>query len=68
MTTCTCTTASNTQGLLYIEYGFHRTLILSGLALAYCFVSLARQWSVAPAPSESPEAPLAGDPASIAAG
>ena len=30
------------QGLLYIEYGFHMTLILSGLVLAYCFLSLLR--------------------------
>ncbi len=28
------------QGLLYIEYGFHMTLILSGLILAYSFMSL----------------------------
>jgi hypothetical protein len=30
------------QGLLYIEYGFHMTLILSGLVLAYSFLSLIR--------------------------
>ena len=30
------------QGLLYIEYGFHMTLILSGLVLAYSFLSLLR--------------------------
>ena len=30
------------QGLLYIEYGFHMTLILSGLVLAYSFLSLMR--------------------------
>ena len=30
------------QGLLYIEYGFHMTLILSGLVLAYSFLSLVR--------------------------
>jgi len=30
------------QGLLYIEYGFHVTLILSGLVLAYSFLSLLR--------------------------
>ena len=30
------------QGLLYIEHGFHMTLILSGLVLAYSFLSLVR--------------------------
>ena len=30
------------QRLLYIEYGFHMTLILSGLVLAYSFLSLLR--------------------------
>ena len=35
-------TAMDLQGLLYIEYGFHMTLILSGLVLAYSFLSLVR--------------------------
>jgi hypothetical protein len=30
------------QGLLYIEYGFHMTLMLSGLVLAHSFLSLIR--------------------------
>lgn len=28
------------QGLLYIEYGFHVTLMISALVMAYCFLSL----------------------------
>jgi hypothetical protein len=35
-------TGTDLQGLLYIEYGFHMTLILSGLVLAYSFLSLLR--------------------------
>jgi hypothetical protein len=35
-------TGMDLQGLLYIEYGFHMTLILSGLVLAYSFLSLVR--------------------------
>ncbi len=35
-------TGMDLQGLLYIEYGFHMTLILSGLDLAYSFLSLVR--------------------------
>jgi hypothetical protein len=33
------------QGLLYIEYGFHFTLMIAALVLAYCFLSLIRQRS-----------------------
>jgi hypothetical protein len=41
------------QGLLYIEYGFHFTLMIAALVLAYCFLSLIRQRSeeVAPPPT-----------------
>jgi hypothetical protein len=40
------------QGLLYIEYGFHFTLMIAALVLAYCFLSLIRQRSeVAPPPA-----------------
>ena len=39
------------QGLLYIEYGFHFTLMITALVLAYCFLSLIRQRSDAMAPS-----------------
>lgn len=35
----------NMQGLLYIEYEFHFTLMIAALVLAYCFLSLVRQWS-----------------------
>ncbi len=35
-------TGMDLQGLLYIEYGLHMTLILSGLVLAYSFLSLVR--------------------------
>jgi hypothetical protein len=31
------------QRLLYIEYGFHVTLIIVGCVLAYCFLSLMRE-------------------------
>lgn len=30
----------NLQGLLYIEYGFHITLMTAGLVMALCFISL----------------------------
>ena len=52
----------NMQGLLYLLYGFHFTLIIAALALAYCFVSLLRQWGGATrvAGQASGEAPLAG--------
>jgi hypothetical protein len=33
---------SDMHGLLLIEYGFHVTLMVSGLALAYCFMQLLR--------------------------
>jgi hypothetical protein len=32
------------QKLLYIEYGFHVTLIISAAITAYCFLSLLREW------------------------
>ncbi len=52
----------NMQGLLYIEYGFHFTLMIGALALAYCFVALLRQWGGAPtiAGQASSEASLTG--------
>lgn len=31
---------NNLQKLLYIEYGFHFTLIVAAIVLAYCFISL----------------------------
>jgi hypothetical protein len=37
----------NLQGLLYIEYGFHVTLIVGALVLAYGFISLLGQQSKA---------------------
>ena len=33
----------NMQRLLYIEYGFHVTLIISAAVVAYCFLSLLRE-------------------------
>jgi len=33
----------NLQGLLFIEYGFHVTLMLAGAVLAFCFVRLLRR-------------------------
>lgn len=33
----------NMQRLLYIEYGFHVTLVIVGAVLAYCFLSLLRE-------------------------
>jgi hypothetical protein len=35
----------NLQGLLFIEYGFHVTLMLAGAVLAFCFVRLLRRSS-----------------------
>jgi hypothetical protein len=37
----------NFQQLLYIEYGFHVTLIIGAIVLAYGFLSLLRQQSKA---------------------
>lgn len=34
------------QRFLYIEYGFHVTLIVSAAVVAYCFLSLLRSKSV----------------------
>jgi len=39
----------DTQGLILLLYGFHMTLMLSGLILALVFVSVIRQRSVEPA-------------------
>lgn len=36
----------NLNGLLAIEYGFHITLIIAGVILAYFFLALARQHTV----------------------
>ncbi len=36
---------SNMQGLLYIEYGFHVTLMIAGLVLAFSLLSLIREGS-----------------------
>lgn len=36
---------SDMQGLLYIEYGFHVTLMIAGLVLAYSLLSLIRERS-----------------------
>jgi hypothetical protein len=33
---------SDMQGLLYIEYGFHVTLMVAGLLLAYSLLTLLR--------------------------
>jgi hypothetical protein len=33
------------QRLLYIEYGFHVTLVISAAVAAYCFLSLVREWN-----------------------
>ena len=33
----------NMQRLLYIEYGFHVTLVISAAIVAYCFLSLLRE-------------------------
>ena len=52
----------NMQGLLYIEYGFHGTLMIAAVILAYCFLSLLSRWGVGSASvaSGSSESPLAG--------
>lgn len=34
---------SDLQGLLYIEYGFHMTLMTAGVILAYSFLAMLRQ-------------------------
>ena len=49
-------------GLLYLTYGFHLTLLLSGLVLALSFLSTIRQKNVAPIRQE------AGDEGSLALG
>ena|SRR5215203_6390555 len=36
---------ANMQRLLYIEYSFHVTLIISAVVAAYCFLSLVREWN-----------------------
>jgi hypothetical protein len=54
------------QGLLYIEYGFHLTLMIAGIVLGYCFLSLMSEReeagvSVGPVSSEgvvSAESPM----------
>ena len=40
----------NMQRLLYIEYGFHVTLVISAAIVAYCFLSLLRERSSGRAP------------------
>jgi hypothetical protein len=37
--------SNNLQGLLFIEYGFHFTLMIAALVLAYGLLSLIRQRS-----------------------
>ncbi|CAN5675613.1 MAG: hypothetical protein M3494_01895 [Actinomycetota bacterium] len=39
----------NLQGLIYIEYAFHVTLMFAGIALAVCFVALVREMGRQPA-------------------
>lgn len=46
------------QGLLYLTYGFHLTLLLSGLVLAISFLSTLRQRSVAFARQEASDGGL----------
>jgi hypothetical protein len=41
------------QGLLYLTYGFHMTLLLGGLVLAFSFLSTIRQQSAAPVRQEA---------------
>jgi hypothetical protein len=43
----------NPQGLLFLTYGFHLTLLLSGLVLALSFLSAMRQQSAAPVRQEA---------------
>ena len=38
----------NMQGLLYIEYGFHLTLIIASLILAYTFISILKGIKIVP--------------------
>lgn len=33
----------DTEGLLYIEYGFHVTMIIAAFVLAYCYFSMLRE-------------------------
>jgi len=42
---------NNLQGLLFIEYGFHFTLMVAAIILAYCFLALIRERSDTLAPS-----------------
>lgn len=35
--------SDNLQRLLYIEYGYHVTLVIAGAIIAYCFLSLMRE-------------------------
>jgi hypothetical protein len=42
------------QGLLYIEYAFHVTLMIAGGIVAYSFLSLVREKNEQPAPSSTP--------------
>lgn len=39
----------NAQGLLYIDYGFHMTLMIAGITLAYSFVSVMAAQNIKPA-------------------
>jgi hypothetical protein len=41
------------QGLLFLTYGFHMTLLLGGLVLALSFLSTIRQQDVAPIQQEA---------------
>ena len=42
------------QGLLYIEYGFHVTLMIAGAVLAFCFVKLLRSSNQSSEVAETP--------------
>lgn len=46
-------------GLLYIEYGFHLTLLIAGCILAYCFIRLLSPVAMAMPVSASPRPTLA---------
>src|SRR5215203_2893869 len=46
-------TGEDLQGLLYIEYGFHVTLMVAGGIVAYSFLSLVRDTSEQAAPSSA---------------
>ena len=52
----------NLQGLLYIEYGFHVTLMIAAIILAYCVLRLLSRWGVGSpsVASGSSESSLAG--------